>query len=228
MAYVTTATFQEEQVKLSTSIVDMYCLNASQSGWDPSYYANWNHNVQGYQINGTTGDIKNVEQLYTGLPIRREALQSNIQGEIPGLTITIPNTDRAIESLIQNNDYLRGLEVHIISFFTKHLPSGSGYQYIGSDPDYNAGLKEKFYIDGVTSNQEVVSFTLRSKFNIRNVTIPRRRFTRDCSWVFKSTECNYSGADTTCMNTLASCREKGNSARFGGFVSIPNRPIILS
>lgn len=233
MAYDVTATFQEEAIKVEgTTSLDLYCMNASYSGWDPHYYVNYNQDVYCYQINSTDFTIKSTEQKYTGLPITRESVQSNIQGEIAGLNISVPNTDRAVESLIQDYNYLRGCDVHVIFFFAKHLPSGSAAEYIGTDADHNAGMAETFYVDSTTSNQEVVTFNCRSKFDIKSIVVPGRRFSRECNWDFSSTgNCNASATQvaswTTCDKTVVECRKRHNEARFGGFPSIPARGYII-
>ena len=227
MAYDVTASFQDEARKTEgISIIDMYAVNASYSGWSPYYYVNYNQNIYGYAVNAT-GDLTSATQLYTALPIQRDNINTNIQGEIGGVSISVPNVDRTVETLIQDYDYLRGCDIHIISFFAKHLPSGTGAKYIGTSDDYNAGMKEKTYVDGVTSNQDVVTFTCKSKFNIRNVVLPGRRFSRECSWDDASTgECSVSGAIIvsypTCDKSLLNCRERQNEEHFGGFPSIPN------
>jgi len=235
MAYNVTATWKEESAKLSNVYpVDMYVVNATPSGSSPDYqyYVNLNQNIYGYQLNAT-GDITDSEQLYTALPINRDAVQSNIEGEISGLSITIPNTDRNVESFIQNYNYLRGCDIHIITFFAKHLPSGSGAGYIGESADHNAGVKEKYYVDTVTSNEQAVTFNCESKFNIENIKIPGRKFSNMCPWDFSSTgACSAPAAQvaswSTCNKTIEDCRKRKNEGRFGGFTTIPSRGRLIT
>lgn len=236
MPYSTATTFAEEQAKLEGVYpVDMYVINASLTGVDYLYYANINQDVCGWSLNAT-GDVSTATTTYTGLPIERGELNTNTQGEISEVSISIPNTNRVIESIIQNYDYLRGREVYFISTFAKHLPEGSSARHLGTEEDRFAVLKEKLYIDSVTSNEEAVSFTCRSKFNIKNITIPRRKFTRECSWAqmdrYRGTECDPSSnisATTfpTCDGTLDNCRERSNTERYGGFPSVPRRGFII-
>ena len=66
MSYDVTATFKQESAKLSgTFPIEMFVVNASYSGWEPLYYTNLNQNIMGYSLNGTTGEVKNEEQLYS-------------------------------------------------------------------------------------------------------------------------------------------------------------------
>ena len=39
-------------------------------------------------------------------------------------------------------------------------------------------------------------------------------------FAFKGDQCGYKGTDGKCKKTLADCRAKGNSERFGGFLGI--------
>lgn len=124
MPYNVTATYTTEAAKLQgTYPVDMYVLNASLSGWEPLYYANINQDIVGFSLNAT-GDLTNNATIYSGLPIERGDINSNTSGEIGELTISVPNTNRVIESIIQNRKYLRGRDIHIVSGFARHLPGG--------------------------------------------------------------------------------------------------------
>ena len=225
MSIDVSATFSKEAVKKEgISILDMYILNASTDGFDPIYFANWNQNIRGFQMNAT-GDLLATTELYTGLPIERESIKNNLSGEISDVSISIPNVDRSMESYIQDYDYLRGRDVYVLTAFTKHLPSGNSANHIGSVPDRFAIMKEKLYIDGTVSNHEVVSFSCKPKFLIKNKVLPGRTFSRECSWDYTSSECGITNATllasyTTCDQTLEQCIERKNRSRFGGFVSI--------
>lgn len=228
-----------ERIKIEGSWpIDMYCINASQSDVEYYYYTDMNQNVIGYSLSNT-GTIQNTEIEYTGLPIDRNEVTSGVQGEITGVDISIPNVDRTLESLIHTKRYFRGCEVYIMTGFAKHLPSGSTATYIGDSPDHNAIIKEKFYVDSVTSNQSIVTFHCRSKFDINKIILPNRSYSRDCAWArgvgdsYRGNECDPSGnisATTfpTCDGTLEQCRERDNSSRFGGFVSIPRESVFIA
>lgn len=230
------ATFLEESAKLSGSHpIDLYCINASRSGWEGLYYANINQNVYGYELD-SNGNLTNTATIYTGLPLVRERSETNITDEIPEVSISIPNTDRIIESFIQNRNYLRGLEVYLMFGFASNLPSGSTAYHIGTNPDKNAFLKEKLFIDSVTSTEEIVTFVCKSKFNIKNVVLPKRFFSRTCQWAIQDkylgSECDpYGNIDSitypTCDGTLDNCRVRRNEGRFGGFPAIPRRGILI-
>ena len=236
MAYNVSTTFGESQVKVDNVFpLEMYCINASQSGWLPMYYANINQDIIGYTVT-VNGTVTNTEVLYTGLPIKTGSIKSDIQGETAGIDISVPNTNRVIESIIQSQNYLRGCEAYILLTYADYLPTGSTADYIGVDPDHLACIKEKFYIDSCTSNKEVVTFTLKNKLNIKGITVPQRIYSNECYWAmsnkYRGTECLGNGSINattypTCDGTLEQCRERSNVARFGGFPSVPSRGIVI-
>lgn len=235
MSVDVSATVGTEQVKKEgIGIVDLYILNASKTGTDYLYFANWNHDIRGFQLNAT-GDFSATTELYTGLPITREAIKTNLQGDASGVTISIPNTDRAIEAYIQNRKYLRGCDVYCLTSFIKHLPSGNSANHIGTSQDRFAILKEKLYIDSTNSDENVVAFVCKPKLIIRSKILPGRTFSRECAWANKGryagTECDVNATIVasypSCDGTLFSCIERNNKARFGGFPSIPNRGIAI-
>jgi len=230
MSYNLTATLDAEIAKLSgTYPIDMYVINASLSGYDPLYYANMNQDVYGYGVS-STWNMQATAVVYTGLPIQREAIKTDIMGGGPIIKLSVPNTDRVIESVIQNHNYLRSRDISFLTTFVPFLPSGNDYRYVGTTPDKNAIVKEKFYIDSVSSDENVVTFSCKTKFSLRQAVLPRRKFSRECSWTYLSTECDYSSSINTasyptCNYTLEHCRERSNSQRYGGFVGIPQKHI---
>jgi len=234
--YDVTATFSRVQASLhGADPVELYVVNASYSGWLPLYYANYNHNIYAYALNASR-EIINTATLYTGVPIVRGAITSDTQGEISGVSISIPNVDRFVESVIQSYDYLRGREVHMMYTFQRFLPTGSTYMHIGATPDKRSVIKEILYIDSTSSNEDSVSFDCKPKLTIRNAKIPRRRFNVECEWWYMD---NYLGSwcdplntinsasYPTCDGSLEACRIRGNQKRFGGFTSIPKRGIAI-
>ena len=233
MPYSVTATFSQEQIKVeNVKPIEMFVLNASLSGWDPQYYVNYNIDVYGYQMN-QAGSLTDTEQLYTGLPIKTSPVQTNTDEEISGVQVSIPNTDRVVEGLIQNNDYLRGRSAHFIYIFSDNLQVGSTANHIGVTEDKNAAMIEKLYIVNATSDENAVSFTCKPKFIIKNIVLPGRTHSKGCSWVtYTGTECDPTSAINTasypdCDFSLKECEERNNTARFGGFPSIPNRGIVI-
>lgn len=233
MAYNLNATLSELQTEVEgLDAIHLYVLNASQSGVDYQYYADWNHDIVGYQLD-SNGNILSATTTYTGVPIQGDVVKSNIEGEITGISLSIPNVDRTLESILHSQEYLRGKDIYVITTFARYLPSDSdNYKFIGSTPDKNAAIKEKFYIDSAQSTEQAITFSCKSKFDIKKARIPRRTFSHECQWEYNSTECGVSVADytlhPTCDLSIENCRTRNNASRFGGFLSITRSGIYIS
>ena len=238
MAYSinTNATFTKEQAKsFGAESIYMYVLNASQTGTEYLYYANYNQDVYGYQLDAN-GNMTSATQLYTGVPIEIDALTTETSGEISDVNISIPNANRIIESFIQTQNYLRGKEVYLLTAFTKHLPSGGSSSHLGVTSDKNAVIKEKLFIDSTRSDDNAVTFSCKPKFTVKNVRIPGRTYARECHWAlvarYAATECDPLGSINTvtfatCDGTIDNCRQRQNVKRYGGFPSIPRKGITI-
>lgn len=236
MSYTVSASLGKELAKSSgAEPINMFVLNASKTGTDYKYYANYNQDIYGYQLNAS-GAITSATQLYTGLPVTFSAITTETTGEISDVAVQIPNTDRVVESFIQNQNYLRGRDIHLMVGFAKYLPSGSSSRHIGSEPDKNAVLKEKLFIDTAMSDENAVTFKCRPKFTIKNIQLPGRTFAKECAWAYAGrylgSECDplasiNSASFPSCDGTMDNCRQRHNVKRYGGFVSIPRRGITI-
>jgi len=150
---------------------------------------------------------------YSSFPISHETIGENNSGEIQSVTVTLANVSRLLQAYLENYD-LRSKKVLIRRVWADMLLDSDAY----SDDIY--------YIDNYTADQNNVSFTLTSKFDVLDLELPRRKFSRNyCAWKFKSTECGYSGSEITCDKTLRRCRELSNSTRYGGTPAVPSKRI---
>ncbi len=146
---------------------------------------------------------------YIRFPITHDEISENTSGEIDSVKVQLSNISRLIEYYLQNYD-LRGKKISIKMVYANLL----------DDPD--AYVEFSNYIDSYTSNVKNVVFNIMSKFDILNVQVPGRIFIKShCQWLFKSTECGYTGAETSCNKTRSRCRELANQLRFGAFPSSP-------
>jgi len=155
-------------------------------------------------------------QEYIKFPISHDAITEDTTGEISSVSVTLSNVSRLIQAYLETYDF-NGKKVYITLVWGNQLD------------DTDAYLREIFYIDSYTADQNNVSFTLTSKFDVLSLQLPARKYSRNyCGFKFKSTECGYAGAESTCNKTLTRCRVLANSGRFGGFPSIPSQRIFVS
>jgi len=155
-------------------------------------------------------DITYDGVVYTKFPIKHDEIGENSQGEIDSIRVSVANINRVIQGYLESYD-LRGKKVTITLVWANQL----------SDADAN--IKFIYYIDNYTANQSTVEFVLSSKYDIIDLTLPKGVYNRNyCRWKFKSTECGYTGAQTTCDKRKATCKDTMlNVARYGGFPSVP-------
>jgi lambda family phage minor tail protein L len=151
-------------------------------------------------------DVSFGGQTYYAAPIRSEPITENMAQEVDTINVSIANVDRSITYYVELYNGLRGCKVTIRTVFADLLDHADAY------------TDDIFYIVSSTITASAGSFILKSKMDLMGVTIPLRKFYREiCQWKFKSTQCGYAGAGTTCDRTLTRCKALSNSLRYGGF-----------
>ena len=152
---------------------------------------------------------------YVAFPITFDSIKENNRGQIDAVTLRISNVLRVIQAYLEAEDF-RGKKVTIRTVMYDLLEDSTAY------------VDAVYYIDSWASDQDDVSFTLTSKFNLLGVELPLRTYSRNyCSWTWKSTECGYSGDGEYCGRIKQGCKSLSNYDRFGGFPSLrPKRAIL--
>lgn len=156
-------------------------------------------------------------------------IESNGEGDLPTLQLTVDNTGRVLMPTLHDGNALEGNPVSL------YLVPRSGLSIEYPDHEFQ---QWDFQIASVSANDEQVSFKLE-RANFFAKVVPQDRFVaRRCRWQFGSTECGYvinnTAAFTTCPKTLAACVDRGEDhlnrglpvlhpGRFGGFPGIPKR-----
>jgi len=195
------STFKTEKSKQENQPIHLFTLYDYDGGGTNLYYTDYDDDIV---YNSIT---------YSVFPIKYETVNENTEGEIDTVRIILANVSRLIQSYLESYD-LRGKKVSIKTVWANQLD------------DTDAYIEDTFYIDSYTADQNNVILTLTSKFDVLDLELPARRFSRNyCGWKFKSTECGYSGSETSCNKTKQRCKELNNYQRFGGFPSIPTTRI---
>ncbi len=195
-------TFKQEKAKQENRPVFLYIIE-DYDGSNDLYLAGYDEDVV---YNAVT---------YIRFPITHEFIGENNQGQIDQVKVRLANVSRLIQLYLEQYDF-RGKKVVIRTVWADQL----------ADPD--AYIDDIFYIDNYTADQNNVEFTLTSKFDVLGVDLPARRYARNyCGWKFKSNECGYAGAETSCDKTQARCKQLNNYQRFGAFPSVPTRRIYI-
>jgi len=195
--YTLDSTFKSEKNKPSNQPIYLYSIEDYNGSVDLNL-AEWDTDIT---YDGVT---------YTKFPIKHDEIGENSQGEINNFRVTVANVNRVMQAYLESYD-LRGKKVTITLVWANQLN------------DTDANIKFIFYIDNYIATQDTVEFNLSSKYDIIDLTLPNGIYNRNyCRWKFKSTECGYGGAQTTCDKRKATCKDTMiNIARFGGFPSVP-------
>lgn len=147
--------------------------------------------------------------LWQRFPFQLEPLRQTAQGEIPSLTLKIANATRVVQSYLEQGKGGIGATVRLRVVHSEHLDLAT--------PE----LDETFDVVASSADAQWVSIVLGAP-NPLTSRCPRHRYLRDhCRWTFKSAECGYVGAETSCARTRADCMARSNTLRFGGFPGIP-------
>lgn len=158
---------------------------------------------------------------YLRFPVEADGFEYSGNGQLPRPKIRVSNILSTITALLLTlPDGLDGAKFTRIRTLARYIdavnfPGGvSPYS-----PDPLAEFpREVFYVDRKTiENRDVVEFELAAAFDLAGVSAPKRQCIANiCQWVYKSTECGYSGALPTCVKTLTDCK-----AHFGANAELP-------
>lgn len=168
----------------------------------------------------------NVYQRY---PVEMEGFEYTGSGQLPRPKIRISNALNLITAvLLTLPDGLEGAKVTRIRTLARYLDAvnftGNVNPYGTPDPTAEFP-REIYYVDRKTvENRAIVEFELAAIFDLAGVRAPKRQcLSNICQWVYKSTECSYSGPLETCNKTLKDCEDhfgENNRLPFGSFPGI--------
>ena len=197
----------------------------------------------------TNGNIVWDGNTYSALPIEAEGFEYNAEsGSLPRPTIRVANLLGSITAILLNvnettagND-LTGAKLTRIRTLVRYIDAVNftgGTNPYGT-PDTSAKLPSEIYYVArkVSETRDAVTFELSASFDLAGVRAPKRQCSANlCPWIYKGSECGYSGssyfdendkavtasADDKCGKRLSSCQARfGSTAElpFGGFPGI--------
>lgn len=178
------------------------------------------------------GNIVFAGNTYTRIPVKADGFEYTTTGTLPRPTLTVSNLDGTMTTLLllvnattAGND-LGGAEVRRIRTLKKYLDGETGADPNARFPD------ERWFIDRKSNeSRNSVTFELASKFDLAGQAIPKRQLIANvCQWVYRSSECSYTGTDyydingnevdtlaeDVCAKRVASCK-----LRFGDNAELP-------
>lgn len=150
---------------------------------------------------------------------RVSGLNMSLNGGFGRVTFSLTNADLAESKRVARKpDNYIGYRISYIKILTGKV-SGST---VSADVSMLAGIVTGYKMDESGIEFDVVTSASRSPV------LSNRRVGVKCPWVFKGTECGYSGGLTTCNKLYSDsggCSGRSNQHRFGGF---PSRPDIAT
>lgn len=159
---------------------------------------------------------------YTAFPIETEGFELTSDSSQPIPRLRVGNVSGAISALCIAYQDLLG------SILTRHRTLGKyldAANFPAGNPTADPTQERPpdiWYIERKSSeDSEIVEFELAGGASTQGQQLPRRQIVcNQCSWVFKSPECGYVGAATTCDKKFATCQAlfgANNPLPFGGF-----------
>jgi len=198
-------------------------LNTEQHGTNDllRFYAGVNGKID--------GNITWNGNEYLAFPLEADGFEYNGNGQLPRPKIRVSNIFSTISALLLSlPGGLEGAKVTRIRTLARYLDAVNfpGNVNPFGTPDPTAEFpREIYYIDRkVIETRDVVEFELAASFDLAGVRAPRRQCIANiCQWVYKSTECSYTGPLPTCAKTLDDCKNhfaENDELPFGSFPGI--------
>lgn len=136
----------------------------------------------------------------------QQTANMDLRGDADKAVFTFGNADRVFTKVA--NDC--SLWLAKIEFSLYHLETGTKIDlWAGHIQDWNFNSGPEFK---VTAYDSIYELTLP---------YPTRKVSRTCYKIFKAANCPYSGGETSCDKSWASCKARGMENYFGGIIGLP-------
>ncbi len=162
-----------------------------------------------------TSDVSWSSNTYSANSGKVSAIEENLLGRDPKVTVQIQNLDRVMRDWLRGGDR-RGTVVILTVVLADNLADTSGY------------LDWEYELDAYEWKDEIVSIMLSSSPARKGNKVPARTLQAFfCPWEYKGTECGYKGSIKTCdftydgKNGCTKHFTASQAKRFGGFPGAP-------
>lgn len=228
-----TSKFQLELAKLEqTALLDLFEVDMRQlTGKDGNrgelfrFYAGTNELTQPIIWQGNR---------YTPFGVKAEGFEMSGQGASNRPTLTVVNFDGFVTALSNNFEQCLGAIVRRRQVYAQFLDAAN-FKEGNRNADPQQERVSYYLIEQLTTlTQDIATFTLALPTETDNALINKRTILVTCPWVYRSTECGYTGnpvADekdqpTTdpkkdkCSGCLRGCQLRNNTLNYGGFIGV--------
>ncbi|WP_094605329.1 hypothetical protein SPSIL_002700 [Sporomusa silvacetica DSM 10669] len=148
---------------------------------------------------------------WTAFNFKLGEITEDNKGKPQAIPLQVSNITQIVQGYVEENNGLTGTTVTLRVVHSQHLDN--------TLPE----VEEIFTVQSTTCDSKWVTFFLGSDISTQ-LRFPFRRVLKNfCAWrdQYKGIECGYAGSLPACDGTLQSCRNRGNSVRYGGEPSIP-------
>lgn len=153
---------------------------------------------------------------YIAFPFTLGNVSESTDGSDPNVELNIDNTTQAFEKYIEDGNGGNGTEVILRVVNTANLQCAT--------PE----LEEYFTIVKCNVSQQTITFTLGTNYSARSRRPMNRYMKNNCPFKYKGIRCGCTSSLATCDHTLANCRARNNSKRFGGFQGIDQKGVYIN
>ncbi|AUI65631.1 MULTISPECIES: phage minor tail protein L [Glaesserella] len=173
-------------------------------------------------------------QTYQPFGVKAEGFELSGQGPSNRPTLTVANLNGFITGLSNEFEQCLGAIVRRRQVYAKFLDAVNfkdGNRY--SDPQQE---RVSYYLIEQLSNltHEIATFTLALPTETDNALINSRTMLVTCGWVYRSSECGYTGTEMftdkdqptidpkndKCSGCLRACQLRNNTRNYGGFIAV--------
>lgn len=171
--------------------------------------------VEPIRVINNSEDIAWNGATWQAFPFIIDEINDVSSGEVPRVDVKVSNVDRVFEAYLQVYDtYCKtnGFEPIEVSIFVVNTA------VIAASATAEAEVEHVFELKQPKTNSQWATFTLGSS-NPFARRFPQNRILKNhCRYRYKGADgrCASAATYTTCSHTLAACRERNNSERFGG------------
>lgn len=148
-------------------------------------------------------------QLWQAFPFTLSEGKSDDKGSLPSLYIDVDNTTRDLEYYLKQGNGGAGAKVVLRCVLSTALDN--------LEPEF----EEYYAVKNTTVTAQTVRFNLGNAYPQKARRPWRRAMKNTCPFKYKGIVCAATSNFTSCNHTLADCKARKNSARFGGFTGIP-------
>lgn len=172
--------------------------------------------IETIRICYNTEDVVWNGNVYQAFPFTLGEVSENTDNSDPNVELKVSNVTQALEPYIETSGGAIGTRVILRVVNTEALDNTE------------AELEEFFSVTKTSVNAEEITFSLGNEYSSRTTRPLNRYMKNNCPFKYKGVRCGCTSSFARCGHTLADCRARNNSKRFGGYQGIDQKGVYVS